>query len=157
MRPPGCLISPDWPHGAVAKGLENLEGIRQIIKCWIQPNGLRVACRKHGDFPWLYQLVTLTPAWNSLEGAQPCAEPSPWASLRLAAAVCRGAEFPSHPQFPAQASGPLIHWSLINNTLNLKGFCISDTLVLKKDVLHFLCDWEGGWLSSRSWQTVTST
>lgn len=58
--------------------------------------------------------------------------------------------FPSHAQFPAEASGPLIHWSLTNNTLNLKGFCISEALIFKKDVLHFLCDWEGGWLSSRS-------
>lgn len=153
-KPPGCPISPEWPHGA--KGLEHLEGIRQSIKCRIQPNASHLACRKHRDFPWLYQLVTLTPVWNRLEGAQPCAEPRPWASLRLAATVPRGAEFSSHPQFPAEVSGPLIHWTLINNTLNLKGFCIFEPLIFKKDILHFLCDWEGGWLSSRSWQTVTS-
>lgn len=129
----------------------------KVLSAGSNQMALHLACRKHRDVPWLYQLVTLIPVWNSLEGAQPCAELSPWASLRLAAAVHRGAELQSHPQFLAEVCGPLIHRSLINNTLNLKVICISKALIFKKDVLHFLCGWEGGWLSSRSWQAVTST
>lgn len=79
-----------------------------------------------------------------MEGLQPCAESSPRATLRLAAADWRGTAFLSHPQFPApaEASGPLIHWCLINNTMSLKGFRISEALVFKKDALHLLSDWE---------------
>lgn len=78
-----------------------------------------------------------------MEGLQPCAEPSPRVTLRLAAAVWRGAAFPSHPQFPAlaEASGSPIHWCLLNNTLSLKGSRISEALIFKKGALH-ICDWE---------------
>lgn len=37
-RNPGCIISPSWPHGAAAKGLGHLEGIRQSTESRIQLN-----------------------------------------------------------------------------------------------------------------------